>query len=414
MDDKKSILLVDDNADDRVLLELLCRQLLPDALIHAPADPVSLGEMLATTTFHAAVIEYRLGWCDAVGLVGKLRARNPQSAVIFFSREELKTLAPDMAELGLCAFFSKSAADLVRIPALLGKKLKTLSTAASVATTAHIQPPAPAGMGRGAVSEKIPEAIPETLKATFLADVLREISHDLMQPLQILVRQASVLEENYSKALDGKGQSLVSNLGDVARNMQFLLDAILSYYREDMGSREEGNSIDAPIGEVLETVLSTLRSELDAIGARVKVGTLPHLMVNRNKMVQLFMNLLGNAIKFRGDKPLTIRIDALDVKESWIFSVSDNGIGIKEKHQEAIFDMFKRLHGLDKYPGNGIGLSLCRRIVEQQGGKIWARSKPGEGTTISFTLPKPSTIPAMPNGAFRQPNDESGNPRTTG
>src|SRR5690606_16541525 len=124
------------------------------------------------------------------------------------------------------------------------------------------------------------------------------------------------------------------------------------------------------------------------ISGTVVIDNLPRLQVNRGQLTQVIQNLLTNAIKFRGNDSPKIKISALDVTDNWLFTVEDNGIGIPEDKVDDIFVLFKRLHSHSEYSGSGLGLALCKRIVEDQGGKIWARAKPGQGTAIHFTLPK--------------------------
>ena len=221
------------------------------------------------------------------------------------------------------------------------------------------------------------------------------ISHDLQEPLQIFSRQTSLLDEHYMQQLDDNGQSLITNMGRVARHMQSMLDALLDYYRID-NPLAEIEKID--VSQSIKAVLSMLDSALQEIGASVEIGKLPHLYLNKGQMIQLFQNLLGNAMKFRGKQPLNIKIEAQNTSLAWLFSVRDNGIGIEKDALDRIFNMFQRLHTQEEYPGNGMGLALCKRIIEQHGGKIWARSKPNRGTIIYFTIPKqPANLISQPD-----------------
>jgi signal transduction histidine kinase len=171
----------------------------------------------------------------------------------------------------------------------------------------------------------------------------------------------------------------------VAAQMLLLLDSILAYYQPQAGDAPEEV---ADIGEVVRSVIAVLQPSLDDISGTVVIDNLPRLQVNRGQLTQVIQNLLTNAIKFRGNDSPKIKISALDVTDNWLFTVEDNGIGIPEDKVDDIFVLFKRLHSHSEYSGSGLGLALCKRIVEDQGGKIWARAKPGQGTAIHFTLPK--------------------------
>jgi two-component system, chemotaxis family, sensor kinase Cph1 len=139
------------------------------------------------------------------------------------------------------------------------------------------------------------------------------------------------------------------------------------------------------IDEVLESALSNLRAEIEETGAVIDHGPLPALVVDELHIRQLFQNLIGNALKYRSERVPKIHVSAERTGAQWTFSVSDNGMGIEPRHYDRIFGIFKRLHGAD-FPGTGIGLATCRRIVERYGGRIWVESQPGEGSTFRFTL----------------------------
>jgi chemotaxis family two-component system sensor kinase Cph1 len=124
-------------------------------------------------------------------------------------------------------------------------------------------------------------------------------------------------------------------------------------------------------------------------GARITSGPLPRVPIAATMLLQLFQNLIGNAVKFRGERPPEIHVGAEESASEWIFSVRDNGIGIDPRHTDKIFLIFQRLHARDKFPGTGVGLAVCKKIVEQRGGRIWFESQKGEGSVFRFALPKP-------------------------
>ena len=163
-----------------------------------------------------------------------------------------------------------------------------------------------------------------------------------------------------------------------------LIDDVLAYARVGTrGAAFQPTDCEA----VLERALANLEPSIDETGAVVTHDPLPSLWADGTQMGQLFQNLIGNAIKYRGDAPPRIHIAAERQGEEWVFSVRDNGIGFDPEHAERIFTIFQRLHDTDEYPGTGIGLAICKKIVERHAGRIWAESEPGRGSRFSFTIP---------------------------
>jgi light-regulated signal transduction histidine kinase (bacteriophytochrome) len=141
------------------------------------------------------------------------------------------------------------------------------------------------------------------------------------------------------------------------------------------------------VKDVLRLVLTNLQASIDESGARISYEALPSIIADPSLLQQLFQNLIANAIKFRGPSAPIINVSAENRTKEWIFSVKDNGIGIASEHAETIFVIFRRLHPHEEYPGSGIGLSICKKIIEQHDGRIWVESEPGRGSTFKFTLP---------------------------
>jgi light-regulated signal transduction histidine kinase (bacteriophytochrome) len=166
--------------------------------------------------------------------------------------------------------------------------------------------------------------------------------------------------------------------------MQRLINDLLSYARIGRRARDFAPT---DCGAVLRTVCANLRAAIEESGAVVITDPLPTVMADETQLVQLFQNLLGNAIKFRGDKPVLIYVGAERRGNDWLFRLRDNGIGIEPQYVERIFLIFQRLHGRSQYPGTGIGLAIAKKIVERHAGRIWVESEPGKGSTFYFTLP---------------------------
>ncbi|MCA8991035.1 MAG: hypothetical protein KDA88_03610 [Planctomycetaceae bacterium] len=163
-----------------------------------------------------------------------------------------------------------------------------------------------------------------------------------------------------------------------------MINDLLTYARVESRSRPfEPTNLNA----VVDDVITLLYAEIRDADGEVTHGELPTVMGDESQLSQLLQNLIGNGLKYHGDAPPQVFIAAESNGIEWTISVRDNGIGIDEKHYEKIFEIFRRLHGQDKYPGTGIGLAVCRRIVNRHGGRIWLESEPGKGTTFYFTIP---------------------------
>ena len=214
-------------------------------------------------------------------------------------------------------------------------------------------------------------------------------SHDLQEPLRMVTLYSQLLERRYKDSLDSDADDFIEYIVENAKRMKFLIDDLLEYSRVTSQTREFEN-IDLEI--VLEDVLSNLSIPIVENNVNVTHDHLPTVFADRNQMMQVFENLITNAIKFRGRESPKIDISAQKGEKEWIFAVKDNGIGISPKHQKQIFEVFKRLHTRDEYPGTGIGLSIAQKILERHNGRIWVKSEPGKGSTFNFTIPNQNFI----------------------
>ncbi len=209
-------------------------------------------------------------------------------------------------------------------------------------------------------------------------------SHDLQEPLRVISGFVQLLSDRYSGELDETADEFIGYVVDGTERMKILINDLLEYSR--VGT--QGRPLEPmESSRALEYALSNLRVAIAESNARVTHERLPRVQGDINQISQMFQNLISNAIKFRGKKRPEIHISSVKVGESWVMSVSDNGIGIDPRHTDRIFGMFKRLHGRGEYPGTGIGLAICSKIVERHMGKIWVESDIGNGSTFSFTLP---------------------------
>ena len=209
-------------------------------------------------------------------------------------------------------------------------------------------------------------------------------SHDLQEPLRMVSNYLRLLEDRYRDELDDDAEEFIDFAVDGADRMREMIDDLLAYSRiERHGDPLEPVDTDA----VVDRVLDSLQLRIEEVDAEVAVGSLPTVRGDEGLLEQLFQNLVSNALKYRDDGPPHIEIDATRHGEGWLFRVADDGIGIEPQYTDRIFEVFKRLHTRQEYPGTGIGLTLCKRIVDRHGGEIWVDSTPGEGSTFYFTLP---------------------------
>jgi PAS domain S-box-containing protein len=211
-------------------------------------------------------------------------------------------------------------------------------------------------------------------------------SHDLQEPLRLVALYSQMLQKKYSDRLDAQANQYVSYVINGAHRMEILLKDLLAY--SQVGSLGDGPASSVVVAEALRKALLNLQASIDQNQALVTWNGLPTVHAHEIRLVQLLQNLLGNAIKYRGSDRPQVRIDAERQSGAWRFAVKDNGIGIKAEYVQQIFGIFKRLHG-SNYPGTGIGLAICERIVKSYGGQIWVESSLGEGSTFYFTLPDP-------------------------
>jgi light-regulated signal transduction histidine kinase (bacteriophytochrome) len=210
-------------------------------------------------------------------------------------------------------------------------------------------------------------------------------SHDLQEPLRMVAGYLQLLEDRYKGQLDEKADKYIAYSVDGAARMSGLIRDLLAFSRVNLRG-EELREVESE--KAFESALRNLGTSIRESGAEITHDPLPEVRADLTQLTQIFQNLLGNAIKFRApERPSRIHVAVRDEPEQRVFSVRDNGIGFEQQYVDKIFLIFQRLHGRGHYPGTGIGLAICKRIIERHGGKIWATSAPDEGTTFFFTLP---------------------------
>src|ERR1700681_454351 len=231
-------------------------------------------------------------------------------------------------------------------------------------------------------------------------------SHDLQEPLRTMSAFGQLLTKQYEGKLDSEADKFLAFIMDASQRMSDLVRDLLDYAR---AATEEDRPSSVALDEDLEAALTHLTQAVEESGASITHDPMPTIQVDRGQMVRLFQNLIGNALKYRKpNQPPKIHVSAEQTGREWVITIEDNGIGFDPQYGGAIFTPFKRLHQVGEYPGSGVGLAICKRIVESHGGRIWAESKPGEGASFRFTLPaegrpaRSHTPPMVSSGEWRK------------
>jgi light-regulated signal transduction histidine kinase (bacteriophytochrome) len=210
------------------------------------------------------------------------------------------------------------------------------------------------------------------------------LTHDLQEPIRMVVNFTQLLARECEGKLGGEADQFIAYSVEGALRIEALLKALLAYW--EVSGREQDSFTSIDCGAVLAKALLHLEVAVAESGAIVTSDPLPTVVAEEVMLTQLFQNLISNSIKFRGAETPRIHVSAVRDAEGWMFAVRDNGIGIEPQDAGRVFGMFKRLHG-SEIPGTGIGLALCKKIVEREGGRIWVESEAGRGATFKFTIP---------------------------
>jgi len=238
---------------------------------------------------------------------------------------------------------------------------------------------------RDHLEERVAERTQELARSNQELEQFAHIaSHDLQEPLRMVSSYTQLLERRYKNKLDSDANEFIGYAVDGAKRMQTQINDLLAYSRV----MTEGNLFEATnCSDIFEKAVTNLAAVIEESGAIVTLDPLPTLPADASQLVSVFQNLIGNSIKYQGEQPPRIRVSAVESGDEWLFSFKDNGIGIESEFIERIFQIFQRLHSQTKYAGTGMGLAICKKVVERHGGRIWVESEPQMGSTFYFTLP---------------------------
>jgi PAS domain S-box-containing protein len=299
-----------------------------------------------------------------------------QSVSPFDAVEEMRRLAPEALEKGQVRY------DRVRIRRRDGVEVvvEIIANSYRIREQTFVQVNVRDVTERTLDEERLRSANLDLQQFAFAA------SHDLQEPLRSIISHLELLKRNLQDKLGAEAEQHIGFVLSAADRMRQLVLDLLGY---SQAVRAELKLAPVNVEAVLSTVLMNLQLAIQSTDARITFDPLPTVYLDGSQLTQLLQNLISNALKYRSAQPPQVHISAREEGPEWVFSVQDNGLGIDMRYAEQIFGVFKRLHGR-KYPGTGIGLAVCRKIVERRGGRIWVESKPGEGSTFFFTIPKNS------------------------
>ena len=377
------ILLVDSNPDDRALAHLILERQLSHAVVTAPNDPLAFAEVLVEAAPDVLVVAEDLAWFKVGELIAAIRRRHPRTALVVMASRDPGSAGSGgdrlvSAGMALDGFVQKTVPGFLRLGPVVGEVLARAGHAGHSAV--------PAGSSR---SERLDD----------VGDAALMFSHDLREPVQQILR----LARRASASQGAAGPSTQPGTGaggplqpvvEVAERLNNMLEGMVEY----LGVIRSSTPASVDLNQSLNHALQTLRPAIDDAQAEVRAAALPTILGDDRQMRHLFQNLIGNAIKFRGPERLRITITVESRDDAWLLAVADNGIGIPERALHRIFELGARLHTREEYSGTGIGLALCKRIVEAHGGRIWAASE-GRGSTFYVLLPRvsPNSSPVSGN-----------------
>ncbi|MGD1982502.1 MAG: ATP-binding protein [Chromatiaceae bacterium] len=371
MNDKITILFVSaSHADELVLTTLFSQQETSSRLQLVPAASARAfyDALYAEQSFQIIVIDQQQAWESWHNIAATCSEQRPNALLVLLTDDNASVSFVE----AIAVSYPRSSAGLIALSRLI-VKLSVNGQAFGLDDT----PP----MARSAIGQETGEERERLMYA---------VSHDLQDPLQLARRYADILTEDFEGELGEAGSKVLGHLLFNLTRTQEILDDLLDFSRLQ-STAPEREPVD--FNELLGEALDLYRVTLDEIGASVsKQHQLPRLNVDRRQFQRVFQNLIGNAIKFRSDKPLHLTVRAQRVRDEWRIGVKDNGVGIADDDAKRIFGMFERAVDAADQPGSGMGLAICKRIIENHGGKIWVRSSPGSGSVFIFSIPQSDEV----------------------
>jgi signal transduction histidine kinase len=364
---KLHVLMVEDNPLDA---QLVLRTLLTDGFEASAVivqDEAGFTRALRTLAPEIVLADYSLPNWEGMEALDVLRREGLDVPVILVSGALGDVTAVECIKRGATDYVLKDG--LARLPEAIRRALREKQQRQS----------------RLQMEEDLARKVDELARSNSdLEQFAYVASHDLQEPLRMVAAYTQLLAERYRGKLDENADKFIGYASEGAQRMQILIQDLLALSRV---GRKGTTCESVDCNAVVEEVLSGLQSAIQESGAAITHAQLPAVWADRTLMTQVFQNLIGNAIKFRGKERPAVSVEAEEDGHQCLFSVRDNGIGIAPEFAENIFVVFQRLHARAEYPGNGIGLSICKKIVELYGGKIWMESQAGSGSTFKFTMP---------------------------
>ena len=381
------VLQLEDSLEDA---ELVARELRVsgfDAVCHTARDPQQF--RLEVRAFRPDVVlaDYNLGQWKGIEGVEILRQEGLDIPLILVTGALGEITAVECIKQGATDYVLKDS--LAKLPIAVRRALKEQQLRRQ----------------RKEAEEQLARSVKELARSNQdLEQFAYVASHDLQEPLRMVAAYTQLLAEKYEGKLDEQADKYIRYAVEGATRMQTLVQDLLAFSR---AGREEIETTETDCNTVVQQALWNLEGAVRGRSAQIRCGELPTVAANSAQLRQVFQNIIGNAIKFHGPDPPRVRIEAQRKNGEWEFSVADNGIGIAADRNQDVFAAFTRLHTRDEYPGNGIGLAICKKIIERHNGRIWVESEGGRGATFKFTLPVQNQLPGKPQEGKQDNGDQT-------
>ena len=362
--------MIEDNPDDAMLIQETLADTVADSFDWLWAARLSAGlEELSTGKVDVVLLDLSLPDSHGLETFTTAQSRAPDVPIILLTGLDDEELAVQAVQKGAQDYLVKNQVE--------GQVLARSLRYAIERHTLMVEVVRQSGE-LAKVNEELKESNAELEQFAYVA------SHDLQEPLRMVSSYVQILAEDYSGRLDEDADRFIGYVVDGADRMKGLINDLLMFSRVGTQGR---SFIPTDCNAILTQVLADQASAIESCGAVVTNNKLPILNGDGTQLAQLLQNLVSNALKYRRDEAPRVHVEAREHEGTWKFSVSDNGLGIAPHHYDRIFQMFQRLHHRNEYPGSGIGLAVCHKIVERHGGRIWVESELGKGSTFHFTIP---------------------------